>query len=128
MKNISFLLFASLTTFSSYGQIEKQINKILLKSDYNAFINFANEYDLEKNNIQINKGNVREITKGFQEGMFEIVKSYPYDKGVTITCNLRLNIITKGNQIIYFYLESKALDDSSKDFNILSDTTYKFTD
>jgi hypothetical protein len=126
MRLILIILLLNATT--SFGQIERQINTLLLKKDFKLLLNFTNKYDLEKDHIQINRGNTREITKGFQESMFYIIKSYQMNKGVLITCNLRLNLITYGNQIIYFYLESKEIKNFPANTEATSDTTYKFID
>ncbi len=128
MKKTLMLLILLLVTFFSFGQIEKVANKLLLKGDFNQFLIFTKDYRLAKNPIWIEQLNVREVVKGFQEAMFKIVRSYSMYKGVSITCNMRLNVITEGNRIIYFYLESKEMKGFPKTFETTSDTTYRFTD
>ncbi len=121
---IAFLFLACF----SFGQIEKQANAILLKRDFKEFRKFAAGYALEKNSTRISSGIIRDLANGFQESVFYISKSYPLNKGVSITCNPRINIITQGNLIIYFYLESKEMKGFPETFDITSDTTYNFRD
>ena len=127
MKFHLMILCLLITTISS-GQIEKDINSVLLKKDFQKLLKFVNKFEKEIKHIRIVKGNIREITKGFQEATFEINKGYPIYEGVTITCNPRLKLITQGTQIIYFFLESKEMKNAPRNFDISSDTIYKFID
>lgn len=109
------------------SQIEGKINKILLKNNFKAFLAFSNDYRLEKDSVQIRKGNIREIVSGFEEGMFYIIKTYPLVRGIHIRDECRLNIITKGNQIIFYTLENKRMDISSSNLGTTEDSTYSFS-
>ena len=121
---ISFLF----VSINSFGQIEKRINSILLKRNFKAFLEFTKDYYIEKEGIQIEKGNIREIAGDFQEAMFTISKAYQINKGVSITCTPKLKVITNKNDIVYFELESKEMKNFPKNFEITSDTTYRFAD
>ena len=121
-----FIVFLFIA-YCSFGQIEKQANTILMKRDFNEFKKFATSYATEKNATRISFGISRDLANGFQESVFYITKSYPFN-GVSITCNPRINIITAGNLIIYFHLESKEMKGFPKTFAITSDTTYNFSD
>ncbi len=127
MKILITILLIS-TSVLTNGQIEKDINDILLKRDFNQFLEFASDYYNEKEGLQISKGNIREIATAYQEAMFTIIKSYKINKGVSITCNVKLSILTKNNRIIYFNLETKEIKDFPKNYNVTTDTTYHFAD
>lgn len=127
MRPLLFISFLAIS-INSFGQIEKQINSVLLKRDFHAFLEFAKNYYFERNGTRIDKGNIREIARGFQEALFTISKAYQFNKGVSITCNPKLNVLTNNNKIIYFYLESKEMKDFPKNFEMTSDTTYRFID
>jgi hypothetical protein len=127
MKPLIFILFLIISLASS-GQIEKQINSTLMKRSFNAFLNFTRNYKTERNGIRISKGNIREITEGYQEAMFYVIKAYQVNKGVSIAVNLKIRILTHSDRIIYFYLESKEMKDFPNSLETTSDTTYSFVD
>jgi len=121
-----FITSLFLTSYS-FGQIEKKINAVLLKGNFREFKKFVDRYRIEKGQVTISSGNVRDLTTGFQEAVFYISKSYSVNKGVSITCNPRIHLLTEGNLIIYFSLESEEMKDFPKSFEITSDTIYKFS-
>lgn len=127
IRHFFIIVFLFLTSYS-FGQIEKQANRLLLKRDFNAFKKFTDSYKTEKDSITISSSIKRDLTEGFQESIFYITKSYTLHKGVKITCNSRINIITQGNLIIYFHLESKEMKGFPETFDTSSDTTYNFRD
>ena len=128
LMKLYFVILNLLIATVSSGQIEKEINAVLVKKDFQKLLQFVSKYERETKGIQIEKGNIREITNGFQEATFTISKGYPIYKGVTITCNPRLNVIIQGSQIIYFHLKSEEMKNAPKNFDSISDTTYKFID
>lgn len=113
---------------SSFGQIEGRLNAILLKRDYNGLVAFIDKYHKEQDSIKIQHSNRREIIKGFEETVFYIHKSYPGSLHPSITSESVLKLITRQNQVVYFYLEVKKMEVTLQSIVTVVDTVYRFSD
>ena len=112
----------------SVAQIGKQVNSVLLKHDFDAFLSYAKSCSEEKDGYTIEEGNIREITTGYQEAMFEMVKSYQMNPSVSFTANSKIKVLTYKNRVIYFFVENKEMKGFPKNFVTSNDTTFEYID
>ena len=128
MKKLSFIFIVNFTATYSLGQIEEKANAILSKGNFAEFVKFADKFSKRTDSVTISMGNRRELVSGFQESWFYISKAYPYNKAVSITCETRLKMLTKGNRVIYYFLESKSMKQFPRNVETSVDTVYHFRD
>ncbi|THU39297.1 hypothetical protein FAM09_12350 [Niastella caeni] len=123
---ISTLLVCHLA-LHSFGQIEEKTYAVLKRRDFNAFKQFAGRFTNEKDKLYFFESNTRDLVEGYQESIFYIKKSYPFDSVVSASLDLRINIIANGNLIIQFYLESQEFINFPASYDT-KDTSYTFSD
>lgn len=125
-KQVGITIFVLFFSFFAFSQIDEEINKILLKKNFSAFLNFTDRYSTSQGDINIYKGNIRELVHGFSEAFFTLIKSYPVNKAVNITCESKIKILTRGKHIIYFHFERKRLQGLPESATVITDTTYQY--
>jgi hypothetical protein len=98
-------------TFSSFGQVEKELADILLTKDYEKFKQFgdnlpADNYPQKGDRISSYWKYFRELTKGFNEGIYFLEHSVPDSpfSAISTVYTFRVNIITTDHQIVYYDL------------------------
>ncbi len=114
MKQLFIIILIFLFTLNSFGQIEKEVNSILLKKDFIEFKSYCDKL-LDRtnknwnNNIKANWVYLRDLTNDFQEGIIDINKTVPskINKNTGREYTYRVTLITQDKQIIYYKLAEK---------------------
>ena len=109
MKNLvaSFLLF--FISCFCFAQIQNDVSKILAKKNFQEFKSYSDKLSTKWKNSTSYWENLRDLTKGFQEGVFYFEQSVPHKDNPAISAvyTYRVNIIATTSTIIFYDLSEK---------------------
>ena len=128
MKKVLLILITLVLAINLSAQIQKDINNILLKKDIIAFNNDIDTLSKKDKRISSHWEYLRELTKGYQEGVFYFERPIP-DKdnpGSSFTNMYRLTLLLTDNEIIYYNISEAKRDIEKGNFALPSPSIYKY--
>ena len=128
MKRILILLLILFSTIKLSAQIQKDVLAAVSSKDFAAFEKYTETLTNSKKRINSYWEYRRELTKGYQEGIFYFEKSIP-DKTNPDICTVnmyRLTLLTSGNDIIYYNICKAKRDMMNGNFSAPSASIYMY--
>ena len=111
MRKLITYIFILICSFNSFGQVKNELRDILLSKDFLKLKQYINNlpsdnYRKQGDRINSNWKYLRELTEGFQEGIYILEYSVPDvpNSGISTVYSFRVNIITTDSLIIFYDL------------------------
>jgi hypothetical protein len=108
-KQLLTILIVLFGTSILFGQVQRDVNKVLASKDFVAFKKYADNLSSRENRISSYWECLRDLTTDFQEGVFIFEKSVPNKNNPAISSvySFSVNLITTKTTIVYYKLSEK---------------------
>lgn len=124
MKKHIFSVIPLFMAISSLAQIQDEVGKVLAKKNFVEFKSYADQLSKNRKGVTSYWENLRELTNGYQEGVFYFEQSIPHKENPAISSvsTFRVTILTSFNSIIFYHLGEKKNKRVGKDWVPYFDT------